>query len=84
VEYPINVLVNSTEEASSLIDGTFEELYEDESKTDDSFRRSPKCAHDLEFGLVKRKMGGLLGAGGISDGPEEVVLSRWLLVTWLF
>ena len=64
VEYAIDALVNSTEEASSLIDGTFEELYEDENETDDSFRRLPKCANDLEFGLVKRKMG-----GGISNGP---------------
>lgn len=70
VEYAIDALVNSTEEASSLIDGTFEELYEDENETDDSFRRLPKCANDLEFGLVKRKMGGFLGAaGGILGGP---------------
>ena len=70
VEYAIDALVNSTEEVSSLIDGTFEELYEDENETDDSFRRLPKCANDLEFGLVKRKMGGFLGVGGgISNGP---------------
>jgi len=83
VEYAIDALVDSTEEASSLIDGTFEELYEDENETDDSFRRLPKCANDLEFGLVKRKMGGIsdgpaFGGGFGSIAPGDVALLRSL------
>lgn len=76
VEYVLDATVDMAREQSSLGDGTFEETFDhdesDELEGDDSgearYTTLGKCLNDLEFGIVRRKIGLV---AGIRWGPYE-------------
>ncbi|RDB26046.1 hypothetical protein Hypma_006134 [Hypsizygus marmoreus] len=56
-EYALDAVTHAAEEQSELGDGTFEEMYEDETEVGTEYTGLPKCANDLEFGMVRRMVG---------------------------
>lgn len=74
VEYVLDATVDIAREQSSLGDGTFEETFaHDESDEEGGggearYTELGKCLNDLEFGIVRRKIGLV---PGIRWGPYE-------------
>jgi len=71
VEYALDATVNIAREQSNLGDGTFEETFEDEydeEGEEPGYAALEKCLNDLEFGIVRRKIGLV---AGVSWGPYE-------------
>jgi hypothetical protein len=65
-DYALDAVLHGAEEESSLGDGTFDEMYEedDEFGLSQQWRSFPECANDLKFQLVRRKLGLVQDANG--------------------
>jgi len=61
VEYVLDAMVAMAREQSSLGAGTFEETFDHEEADEEGvgagYRALWKCSNDLEFGIVRRKIG---------------------------
>ncbi|KAJ3501261.1 hypothetical protein NLJ89_g9416 [Agrocybe chaxingu] len=70
VEYVLDATVDIAREQSALGDGTFEETFDNDEVGgeggEERYVELPKCANDLEFGIVRRNLG---LAGGLVWGP---------------
>jgi len=77
VEYVLDATVNVAREQSNLGDGTFEETFEydesDEEGEEPGYTALEKCLNDLEFGIVRRKIGLVAGVrwGSYEDREED-------------
>lgn len=60
VEYVLDLIIDIAESESILHDENFdesmEELYKEGDKTGVEYHNMPKCANDLEFDLVRKKL----------------------------
>lgn len=57
VEYALDAILDSATEHSALSDGIFEALWDNPDVSDGEFVDMPKCANDLAFMLVRKKLG---------------------------
>ncbi|KAG6916022.1 hypothetical protein DXG01_008791 [Tephrocybe rancida] len=82
IEYAFDAITHRAMEQSPLGDSTFEETWEEEGDSD--YTRLPACANDLEFSLVRQRLGlnprsqwgpyydfGDGGGGGMDDDDDD-------------